>query len=248
MTGRLTDRIAVVTGGSTGLGQAIARKLSSEGADIAVADINPADQTREFVEATGRRFFSAKTDVSDEAQVNAFAGEVRDALGLVDIVVNNAGIVPFADFDNVTFEQWKHTFSINADGAFLTTSAFREDLKHSSAGRVINISAAAYWTTPPPMVAYVPSKGAINGLTHVLAANLASHDVTVNAVAPSLVQTDTTLAAVSDEFFGHTMQTQDLKRRGEPNDIANAVAFLASDEAAFITGQIIVVDGGITRR
>jgi 3-oxoacyl-[acyl-carrier protein] reductase/(S)-1-phenylethanol dehydrogenase len=248
MAGRLTDRIAVVTGGSAGIGQEIARKLASEGADIAVADINPADETRALVEATGQRFFSAKVDVSDEAQVNTFAGEVRDALGPVDILVNNAAVVPLADFDNATFEHWKHTFAINAGGPFLTAKAFLGDLKHSDAGRVINITAAAYWTTPPPFVAYASSKGALNGLTHVLAANLASHDVTVNAVAPSLIQTATTLQAVSEEFFDQTVQMQDLKRRGKPEDIADTVAFLASDEAAFITGQIIVVDGGITRR
>lgn len=248
MAGRLTDRIAVVTGGSAGIGQEIARKLASEGADIAVADINPADETKALVEATGQRFFSAKVDVSDEAQVTAFAGEVRDALGHVDVLVNNAGIVPFGEFENVTFEQWKNTFAVNVDGAFLTAKAFLDDLKQSNAGRVINISAAAYWTTPPPFVAYVSSKGALNGLTHVLAANLASHDVTVNAVAPSLTETAKTLETAGAGFFDLTMQMQDLKRRQKPVDVANTVAFLASDEAAFITGQIIAVDGGMTRR
>jgi NAD(P)-dependent dehydrogenase (short-subunit alcohol dehydrogenase family) len=246
--GRLTGRIAVVTGGSAGIGQEIARTLASEGADIAVADINLADETKALVEATGQRFFSAKVDVSDEAQVNAFAGEVRDALGRVDILVNNAGIVPHGDFENATFEQWKRTFAINADGPFLTAKAFLDDLKHSNAGRVINISAVAYWAPQPLFVAYVPSKGALNGFTHVLAANLASHDVTVNAVAPSLTETASALQAVSEEFFGLTLQMQDLKRRQKPADVANTVAFLASDEAAFITGQIIAVDGGVTRR
>lgn len=157
--------------------------------------------------------------MSDEAQVNVFAGEVRDALGPVDILVNNAAIVPVADFDNATFEYWQRTFAINADGPFLTVKAFLGNLKHSDAGRVVNMTAAAYWTTPPPFVAYASSKRALNGLTHV-----------------------------SEEFFDQTVQTQDLKRRGKPEDIANTVAFLASDEAAFITGQIIVVDAGITRR
>lgn len=131
MAGRLTDRIAVVTGGSTGIGQETARKLASEGADIAVADINPSAETRALVEATGQRFFGAKTDVSDEAQVNVFAREVRDALGPVDILVNNAAVVPLADIDNATFEHWKHTFAINADGPFLTAKAFLGDLKDS---------------------------------------------------------------------------------------------------------------------
>src|SRR4051794_29720596 len=106
MAGRLAGKTAVVTGGSAGIGQEIAHKLSSEGADIAVADVNPAEETKALVEANGQRFFSAKIDVSDEAQVNSFAAEVRDALGHVDIVVNNAAIVLLANFSNVTLEQW----------------------------------------------------------------------------------------------------------------------------------------------
>ncbi|NGO09926.1 SDR family oxidoreductase [Streptomyces sp. HC44] len=238
----------MVTGGSAGIGQEIARKLSSEGADIAVADFDAADDTQGFVEGNGRRFFSTKVDVSDEAQVNAFAAEVRYALGRIDIVVNNAGIVPFADIDDVTFEQWNRVFAVNVNGAFLTVKAFLEDLKQSDTGRVINITSGSYWVSPPPFVAYVSSKGALNGLTNVLAANLAKHDVTVNAVAPGLVPTATALRSAGEEFFDMTVQMQNLKRRQTSADVANTVAFLAGDEAAFITGQILAVDGGLTRR
>ncbi|MCX4706625.1 SDR family oxidoreductase [Streptomyces sp. NBC_01352] len=248
MAGRLAGRIAVVTGGSAGIGQEIARKLSSEGADIAVADVDAAHDTQELVEGNGRRFISTKVDVSDAAQVNAFAAEVRDALGPVDILVNNAGIVPFAGIDDVTLEQWNRTFAVNVTGAFLTAKAFLEDLKQSTAGRVINITSGSYWVSPPPFVAYVSSKGALNGFTNVLAANLAEHDVTVNAVSPSLVPTAAALRSADEAFFDMTVQMQDLKRRQSPTDVANTVAFLASDEAAFITGQILAVDGGLTRR
>ncbi|MFG2026514.1 SDR family NAD(P)-dependent oxidoreductase [Streptomyces sp. NPDC048825] len=248
MAGRLAGKIAVVTGGSAGIGQEIARKLSSEGADIAVADVDAANDTQGFVEGNGRRFFSTKVDVSDEAQVNAFAAEVRDALGRVDIVVNNAGIVPFADIDDVTFEQWNKVFAVNVNGAFLTVKAFLEDLKQSDTGRVINITSGSYWTSPPPFVAYVSSKGALNGFTSVLAANLAKHDVTVNAVAPGLVPTAKALQSAGEQFFDMTVQMQNLKRRQTTADVANTVAFLAGDEAAFITGQILAVDGGLTRR
>lgn len=248
MAGRLAGRIAVVTGGSAGIGQEIARKLSSEGADIAVADVDAANDTQGFVEGNGRRFFSTKVDVSDEAQMNAFAADVRDALGRVDIVVNNAGIVPFADIDDVTFEQWNKVFAVNVNGAFLTVKAFLEDLKQSDAGRVINITSGSYWTSPPPFVAYVSSKGALNGFTSVLAANLAKHDVTVNAVAPGLVPTAKALQSAGEQFFDMTVQMQNLKRRQTTADVSNTVAFLAGDEAAFITGQILAVDGGLTRR
>jgi NAD(P)-dependent dehydrogenase (short-subunit alcohol dehydrogenase family) len=238
----------VITGGSAGIGQEVARRLSADGADIAVADVNPADETKASVEANGQRFVSAIVDVSDETQINAFAETVRNELGPVDIVVNNAAVVLLADFDHVTVEEWTKTFSVNVTGAFLTVKAFVADLKKSNAGRVINMSSGTYWAPPPPFISYVSAKGALNGFTHVLATNLAPHDVTVNAVAPGLVRTESALQNTSEQFFDMTVQMQDLKRQGTPTDVANIVAFLASDDSSFITGQIIAADGGLSRR
>jgi NAD(P)-dependent dehydrogenase (short-subunit alcohol dehydrogenase family) len=248
MAGRLTGRTAVVTGGSAGIGQEIARRLAAEGADIAVADLSPADETRELVAATGRRFFSDKVDISDEDAIRGFATRVRSELGGVDVLVNNAAVVLLADMDHVTFEEWRRTFAVNVDGAFLTTQAFLPDLKASGAGRVINITSSSYWTPPPPFVSYVSAKGALNGFTSVLAANLAPHDITVNGVAASLVRTAAAVENTDDFFFEQTVQGQDIKRVQMPADVSGVVAFLASDDAAFITGQIIVADGGSTRR
>jgi NAD(P)-dependent dehydrogenase (short-subunit alcohol dehydrogenase family) len=248
MAGRLAGRVAVVTGGSTGIGQEIARKLSSEGADIAVADINPAEETRALVEANGQRFLGAKVDISDESQVTAFATEVRDTLGRADIIVNNAAVFLFNDFDNVTWQEWRKTFSVNVDGAFLVVKAFLDDLKQSAAGRVINMTSGSYWKSPPFFVSYVSAKGAVNGLTYALASSLARYDVTVNAVAPSLVRTASAVQNANPEFFDMTVLLQDLKRTQMPADVTGTVAFLASDDAAFITGQIVAVDGGASRR
>jgi NAD(P)-dependent dehydrogenase (short-subunit alcohol dehydrogenase family) len=248
MAGRLTGRTAVVTGGSAGIGQEIARRLAAEGADIAVADLSPADETRELVAATGRRFFSDKVDISDEDAIRGFATRVRSELGGVDVLVNNAAVVLLADMDHVTFEEWRRTFAVNVDGAFLTTQAFLPDLKASGAGRVINITSSSYWTPPPPFVSYVSAKGALNGFTSVLAANLAPHDITVNGVAASLVRTAAAVENTDDFFFEQTVQGQDIKRVQMPADVSGVVAFLSSDDAAFITGQIIVADGGSTRR
>ncbi|MFJ8716164.1 SDR family NAD(P)-dependent oxidoreductase [Streptomyces violaceus] len=248
MAGRLEGKTAVVTGGGAGIGRVIAQKLSAEGADIAVADVNEAEETRALVEANGRRFLGAKVDVSDEDQVNAFAAEVHEALGPVDIVVNNAAIAMLKDLDSTSFEQWKNLFAINVDGYFLVTKAFVQDLKDSAAGRVINMSSSSYWEAPPMFLAYVSAKGAVNGFTHALATDLARWDITVNALGPSVVRTPTTLRELNDEFFAHHAQLQNLKREQTPEDVANLVAFLVSDEAGFITGQVHLIDGGLIRR
>jgi len=248
MAGRLAGRTAVVTGGSTGIGQEIARRLAEEGADIAVVDVDPADETRELVAQTGRRFFSDEVDVSDEDAINGFAVRVRREVGSVDILVNNAAVVLPADLEHVTYEEWQRTFAVNVDGPFLASKAFLPDLKKSGSGRIINITSSSYWTAPPPFVSYVSAKGALNGLTSVLAANLAAYDVTVNGVAAGLVRTAAALKNTSEAFFEQAVQGQNIKRMQMPNDVSGVVAFLASEDAAFITGQIIAADGGSTRR
>ncbi|MGW2888807.1 SDR family NAD(P)-dependent oxidoreductase [Streptomyces griseoruber] len=248
MAGRLTGKIAVVTGGSRGIGQEIARRLASEGADIAVADVDPADETRTLVEETGRRFFSDKVDISDEDAIHGFAARVRDELGPVDILVNNAAVVLLADFDHVTYDEWRRTFAVNVDGPFLTSKAFLPHLKESGSGRIINITSSSYWTAPPPFVSYISAKGALNGFTSVLAAGLGAHNITVNGVAAGLVRTAAAVENTDESFFAQAVQGQNIKRVQMPSDVSGAVAFLASDDAAFITGQLIVTDGGSTRR
>ncbi|MCI4039980.1 SDR family oxidoreductase [Streptomyces sp. TRM75563] len=248
MSGRLTGRRAVITGGAGGIGQAIAQKLAAEGADIAVADLNAADTTRALVEGAGRRFFGAQVDISHEEQMRSFAARVRDVLGPVDIVVNNAAITELVGFEKVTFESWNRILSVNAGGVFVTSKAFLDQVKGSSAGRVINMTTTALWEGASNFVSYLTSKGAINGLTYAMASDLAPFDVTVNAVAPSVVRTSFTLSRLPEEVFEGHMQLQDLKRQQTPEDVANAVAFLAGDDAAFITGQVLPVDGGLTRR
>jgi NAD(P)-dependent dehydrogenase (short-subunit alcohol dehydrogenase family) len=210
---------------------------------------SPAGSPRtELVAETGRRFLSDKVDISDQAAIQEFAARVRRELGIVDILVNNAAVVLLADFEHVTLDEWRRTFAINVDGAFLAAKAFLPHLRASRSGRIINITSSSYWTPPPPFVSYVAAKGALNGFTSVLAANLAAHDITVNGVAAGLVRTATAVATTSEAFFEQAVQVQNIKRVQLPGDVSGVVAFLASDDAAFITGQIIVADGGSTRR
>ncbi|MBY4108199.1 SDR family oxidoreductase [Rhodococcus fascians] len=248
MSSRLLGRTAVVTGGTTGIGQEIAVRLASEGANIAVADVDDAAETKRLVEAEGRRFVGGVVDISSEEEINSFARKVRDQFDTIDIVVNNAAVVIMGDFDQVTYEDWRKTFSVNVDGPFLTTKAFLPDLKRSAAGRIINISSSSYWNPPPPMVSYVSAKGALNGLTSVLSANLAPHGITANSIAPSLVRTASSVSKTNEAFFDHAVRLQDIGRVQLPADVTGTVVFLASDDSAFVTGQIIVVDGGSTRR
>ncbi|MEI5571940.1 SDR family oxidoreductase [Streptomyces brasiliscabiei] len=230
------------------MGQEIARRLAAEGADIAVADIAPADETRELVAETGRRFLSDKVDISVEEAIHGFAARVRSELGAADILVNNAAVVLLADIEHVTLDEWRRTFAVNVDGAFLASKAFLPDLKASGSGRIVNITSSSYWTALPPFVSYVSAKGALNGFTSVLAANLAAHGITVNAVAAGLVRTAAAVKNTSEAFFEQAVQVQNIKRVQMPADVSGVVAFLACDDASFITGQIIVADGGSTRR
>jgi NAD(P)-dependent dehydrogenase (short-subunit alcohol dehydrogenase family) len=246
---RLKGRIAVISGASGGLGQAIAVRLAEEGADIAIIDRQSSAESAEKIRAVGVRCLDYAGDVSAEADVAGFAAQVRQSLGPCDIVVNNAAIMGKYSFDQLTLDIWQNFFAVNVNGQFLMARTFLADLKRSAAGRVINIASSSVWRSVPLMIPYIAAKGAVLGFTNSLATELGPHGVTVNAIAPGIVRTPG-MAGLdgAEDTFAMVSAMQVIKRDQEPADAAAMAAFLASDEASFITGQVLVVDGGLTRR
>jgi 3-oxoacyl-[acyl-carrier protein] reductase/(S)-1-phenylethanol dehydrogenase len=247
MADRLAHKIAVITGGAAGIGRAIAERLASEGADIAIADLADAGETAAAVEAFGRRVYTAKLDVAAPGDVAAFGREVGATLGPVDILVNNAGIYPLKPFEEITYEDWKRIFAINVDSQFLMAKAFVPGMKTKKWGRVINVSSAVFWLNIQNFVHYVTTKAANIGFTRALAAELGEFGITVNAIAPSVVKTATTLSSPLADAFDAIVASQAIKRLETPADLTGTVLFLASDDSEFITGQTIPVDGGSVR-
>jgi NAD(P)-dependent dehydrogenase (short-subunit alcohol dehydrogenase family) len=235
----LEGRRALVTGGMNGMGHAIAQRLSQGGAEIVVVDI----ATRADLPPA---WTSKTVDVTDEAAVTQLASEFAD--NPVDILVNAVGIYPQASFMETSFELWRRIMSINCDSAFLMSRAFAPQMASRGWGRIVNIASNSFHGGDlPNYSAYIASKGCMIGLTRGMATDLGKHGVTVNAIAPGLVQTENMVSQRAAGLFDEVAAQQSIKRSQQPEDVAGATAFLASDEAGFVTGQTIVVDGGLIR-
>jgi 3-oxoacyl-[acyl-carrier protein] reductase/pyridoxal 4-dehydrogenase len=241
---RLGGRVAIVTGAGQGIGRAIAEKLSSDGAAVVVADLNAAT-ARATAAAVGGLAYPV--DVSDEEQVAGLASAVRETYGRIDILVNDAAIVPFVPWDDLDFAEWRRIMSVNLDGVFLTCRAVYPDMKAAGYGRIVNITSNVILAGTPNLAHYVAAKGGVFGFTRALATELGRCGITVNAVAPGLTASEGVLAGPHADAFDFVVSLQAIPRRGEPADIAPVVAFLASEEAGWVTGAMIVADGGHTR-
>ncbi|HEY7618626.1 MAG TPA: SDR family oxidoreductase [Solirubrobacteraceae bacterium] len=244
---RLADRVAVVTGAAEGLGRAYATRLAREGAEVWIADIADGSATRSAIEADGGRAVVHHCDVTSPDSVERCAAAVHETSGRCDILVNNAGIYPVKSFEETSFAVWRKVMQVNLDGIFLMCRAFLPRMRERGYGRVINIVTTIPWLTVPDFAAYSASKMGVIGLTRALASEYGGHGVTVNAAAPSLVRTATTEAGPQAQMFDAVASMQAIKRIQEPEDMVGTIAFLASDDSAFTTGQTLISDGGLTR-
>ena len=229
-------KTAVVTGGGSGIGLAVAQRLRADGLDVATIDLRPSDAELSFT-----------ADVTDRSQIDAALSAIRAQLGPVSVLVNAAGLDGFKKFGNLTFEDWQRVINVNLHGVFHMTQAVLPDMVEAGWGRIVNISSSSTHSGAPYMSHYVAAKSAVNGLTKSLALEYGPSGITVNAVPPGFIDTPMLRSAEQRGFLGdidETIARTPVRRIGKPEDIAAACAFLVSEEAGYITGQILGVNGG----
>ncbi len=244
MTRSLNGRTAVVTGAGSGIGRAIAKRLAEDTAKIAIWDVNGAgaEETAQAIREAGGTALAITADCSDPAAIKAAADQTRAELGPIAILVNNAGIAPFTPFFDIDEERFDRMIRINLRGPWLVTKECLPDMIEAKWGRVINITSSSVQSGSFAQVDYVSSKGGLLGMTKALALEFAASGVTFNMIPPGFVDTPALRAAPVDvEAFAQTLP---MKRVGQPEDCAAAAAFLASEEASYMTGQTISTNGG----
>jgi 3-oxoacyl-[acyl-carrier protein] reductase len=247
ITADLSGQVAIVTGGARGLGRAIAETLSACGAKVALVDVN-AETLAETVAAIRQAGGTAEAfvgDVTDSQRVNQVVEEVIARLGSLEILVNNAGITRDSLVMRMKDEQWDAVLGINLRGTFLFTRAAARPMLKAKRGRIINIASVSGLMGNPGQANYSASKAGVIGLTRTVARELASRGITVNAVAPGFIATDMA-AKLGEDVLQQVKAQTPLGRLGDPQDVADAVLFLASEAASFITGHVLVVDGGLS--
>ena len=233
-------KTAVVTGGASGIGRAVAQRLRSDGFRVAVIDLSPTDSGDEGV--------GHVADVRDRAQIDTAVTAIREELGPILVLVNAAGVEGFKKFSHMSFQEWSQVIDVNLNGVFHTIQAVLPDMVEAGWGRIVNISSSSTHSGQPFMAHYVAAKSAVNGLTKSLALEYGPCGITVNAVPPGFVDTPMLRSAESRHLLGGSVEDHinrtPVRRVGRPEDIAAACSFFVSEEASYITGQILGVNGG----
>jgi 3-oxoacyl-[acyl-carrier protein] reductase/pyridoxal 4-dehydrogenase len=242
--GKLDGRVAIVTGGAQGIGRAIVHRLAAEGASVVIGDI-AADKAEAVAAEVGG--LAVAVDIAEPDQVANLVDTTVDKHGKLDILVNDAAIVPFTPWDDIDFAEWRRIMRVNLDGTFLVCRAGSDAMRVNEYGRIVNIASNSMLAGTPNLAHYEASKGGVMALTRGMATELGKYGITVNSVAPGLTSNENTDASPHANAYDFVVSLQALPRRGVSEDIAPAVAFLASEEAGWITGQMLVVDAGMVR-
>lgn len=246
---RLEGKVALVTGASRGIGRAIALRLAREGAAVAVNHPGEAPEARavvRLIRSSGDEAVSVRADVARKRQVDRMVARVIQRFGHIDILVNNAGICPYAEFLDITEESWDRTHDVNLRGVFLCSQAVaRHMVERAIRGRIVSISSVASYVGGIIQAHYSPSKAGVNLLMKSMATALGPHGITCNSVLPGTILTDMNRAFLTDaDHRRQSIEHIPLGRLGEPEDVADVVAFLASDDARYMSGAELLVDGG----
>jgi 3-oxoacyl-[acyl-carrier protein] reductase len=242
---RLKDKVAIVTGAAGGLGKMFALELAGEGAHVAVVDVHDAGPVQKEIEAKGGKALALVGNVTDQKSMDDMAAKTREYFGKIDILINNAAIyagLKRCSFMDIDLEEWDRVMAVNIKGAFLAVRAVYPFMKEQQYGKIVNIASEVFFTGSHGFAHYVTSKGGIIGLTRALAIETGADNICVNAIAPGFTDTEAS-RGIADVHRYDTSKTP-LQRLCQPEDLSGTAIFLASPESDFITGQVVIVDGG----